>query len=314
MTTTAPPPTTLAVEPGAIVVSQYEVLLGDIAQARADAAGAVFDYTTKDGNKAARSYVFAQRKLRARIDAARKDAKAWALDYGRTVDSQARDLLAQIDELIEPHQTAIDAIAKAEADRVERHRETINLIMDLGRVTFETSSRQINDALLDVRAIDVDSLEEFREEGAVALAKTIRTLEEAYEKTVANEAAAAELAELRELQRIQKEQAAEAERERQAQARADEAAKAVLQELEQKAAAAEARAAVAEAKAAEAKVEEPLRNAVSAKVGPTVGAPVDLLKAELLQALAGWTRRDIVERMLAGTFHPAVVIDWGRVA
>jgi hypothetical protein len=309
MTTTAPPPTTLAVEPGAIVISQYEVLLGDIALATASAGDAVFDYSSKEGNKAARSYVFTQRKLRARIDAARKDAKAWALDYGRTVDSQARDLLAQIDELIEPHQAAIDAIAKAEADRVERHRETVNLIMDLGRVTFDTSSRQINEALLDVRAIDVDSLEEFREEGAVALTKTIRALEEAYEKTVANEAAAAELAELRELQRIQQEQAAEAERERQAQARADEAAKAVLQELEQKAAAAEARTAVAEAK-----VEQPLRNAATAKVGPTVGAPVDLLKAELLEALAGKTRRDIVETMLAGTFHPAVVIDWGRVA
>ncbi len=291
MTTTAPPPTTLAVEPGGIVISQYEVLLGDIAQARADAAGAVFDYTTKDGNKAARSYVHAQRKLRARIDAARKDAKSWALDYGRTVDSQARDLLAQIDELIEPHQAAIDAIAKAEADRVERHHETISLIMDLGRVTFNTSSKQINDALLDVRAIEVDSLEEFREEGAVALAKTIRTLEEAYEKTVENEAAAAELAELRELQ--------------------------------QKAAAAEARAAVAEAKMEESfavvvKPVAPLGTGYLANTDWSKGHAVTdaevQLKFELQEALAGKNRLEVVDALVAGTLHPAVFINWGKVS
>jgi len=67
MTTTAPPPEALATAPTAIVISQFDVLLGDIKEAKEKAAEAVFDYSTKAGNKEARSYVFAQRKLKSRI-------------------------------------------------------------------------------------------------------------------------------------------------------------------------------------------------------------------------------------------------------
>jgi hypothetical protein len=264
MTTTAPTPEAeaLATAPRAIVISQFDVLLGDIKEAKEKAAEAVFDYSTKAGNREARSYVFAQRRLKSRIESARTDAKSYALAYGRKVDEQASELKGQVEALIKPHQDAIDAITKAEADRVQRHRGKIHFITDLGRVPFGTTALDLAVSLEIARNFSIDGLEEFKEEAAAALLGTIRTLEAAHAKALADEAAAAELAQLREQQRIQKEKEAEearlkaqqeaiAEAARKAQEEADAAALLAIQEAEQKVADAEARADAAEARAAD---------------------------------------------------------------
>lgn len=278
MTATALPPEALAKAPEAIVISQFDVLLADIAEAKANAADVTFDYADPKGNKEARSYIYDKRKLNARIESARKDAKAYALAYGRTVDSQAAELKDQVDALIRPHQKAIDAIAKAEADRVQRHREKIHFITDLGRVPFGASAEALACYLESAKAVDIDGLEEFKEEAAAALLETIRTIEAAHTKALADEAAAAELEQLREQQRIQQEKDAEdarikaqqeavAEAARKAQEESDAAALLVIEEAERRVADAEARAAAAEAKVADAE------------------AVADLLQSEALLAI-----------------------------
>jgi hypothetical protein len=279
MTTAAAPPTeAIATETTAIVISQFDVLLGDIKEAKAKAADVTFDYNTKEGNKAARSYIFDKRKLNARIESARTDAKAYALAYGRTVDSQAAELKGEVAALIKPHQEAIDAIAKAEADRVQRHRDVIDGIRAMGSIQFGASSSMIARWLDEVKAADVDALEEFTDEGKAALVDTLRSLEAAHAKAQADEAAAAELEQLREQQRIQKEKDAEdarikaqqeaiAEAARKAQEEADALALVAIEEAEQKVAAAEARASAAEARAADSE------------------AVADLLQSETLLAI-----------------------------
>jgi len=332
MTTTAPPPEAeaLATAPKAIVISQFDVLLGDIKEAAAAAKDATFDYADPKGNKLARSYIFAIRKLKARIESARTDAKAYALAYGRTVDSQAAELKDQVDALIKPHQDAIDAITKAEADRVQRHRTVIHFITDLGRVPFGASAEALAASLEGAKAADIDGLEEFKDEAAAALLETIRTLEAAHAKALADEAAATELEQLREQQRIQQEKEAEAERERKAQERADAAAIAAVEESERKAAEAQARAEAAEAALARqqaidaARDEEEADNTVramhleemEAAVGPAEAAVADAevqLKLELQEALAGKSRLQVVDALVGGTLHPAITIDWSKV-
>jgi colicin import membrane protein len=280
MTTTAPPPEAeaLATAPKVIVISQFDVLLGDIKEAKERSAEAVFDYSTKAGNREARSYVFAQRKLKGRIELARTDAKSYALAYGRRVDEQAAELKDQVEALIKPHQDALDAITQAEADRVARHRLVVDGILDLARVPFGISATDLAARLESAKSVDIDGLEEFKQDAAAYLLETIRTLEAAHAKALADEAAAAELAQLREQQRIQKEKEAEearlkaqqeaiAEAARKAQEEADAAALQAIQEAEQKVADAEARAAAAEAKAADAE------------------AVADLLQSEALLAI-----------------------------
>ncbi|MEY3930091.1 MAG: hypothetical protein RLZZ516_1801, partial [Cyanobacteriota bacterium] len=67
---------TTANEP--IVITQYQVLLDDIKEAQQTATPS-FEYDSKEGNKAARSYIFQLRKLRGRIESERKEAKSYAL-------------------------------------------------------------------------------------------------------------------------------------------------------------------------------------------------------------------------------------------
>lgn len=337
MTTTALPPEALAAAPRAIVISQFDVLLGDIAEAKAKAADATFDYNTKEGNKAARSYIFNQRKLNARIESARTDAKAYALEYGRTVDSQAATLKEQVAALIKPHQDAIDAIAKAEADRVYEHRKVINMIKGMGSIQFGASSSMIARWLDEVKSADVDSLEEFTDEGKAALVDALRALEAAHAKAVADEAAAAE----REWQQLEIDLA-------QAQARADaaEAALARRQAIDaardQEEADKTVRAmyleemALAVGEDPEPPATMPAQLTQSGPVSPSAGptylargraAAIDTpaageveggyeakrrLRMSLNVALVGKSRNQVTEALVAGTLHPAITVDWSK--
>jgi colicin import membrane protein len=63
----------------------------------------VFDYASPKGNKEARSHVFSLRKVGASLEKARKEAKSAALEYGRLVDSKAKEIDAEITTLIDVH-------------------------------------------------------------------------------------------------------------------------------------------------------------------------------------------------------------------
>jgi hypothetical protein len=248
-----------------IVITQYQVLLEDIEDAKKEQI-ATFAYETKEGDKAARSYLFQLRKLRARIESARKDAKAYALAYGKQLDNQAKELSSQVDELIEPHQEQLEAIARREAERVQGHRNVLQQIRDLAQVPFGSGANQIAMDLASAKDLDIDGLEEFKEEAAAALLETIRTLEAAHAKALADEAAAAELAKLKAEQQEREAKEKEERIKREAQEKADaEAAAAAFDAI----AAAERRAAEAEAKVREAE-------AMAAQAELAKSAPVEL--------------------------------------
>jgi colicin import membrane protein len=332
-----------------IVITQYQVLLDDIEQAKKEQI-ATFAYETKEGDKAARSYLFHLRKLRARIESARKDAKAYALAYGKQVDNQAKELSSQVDELIQPHQEQLEAIARREAERVQAHRNVLQQIRDLAQVPFGSGANQIAVDLAGAKDLDIDGLEEFKEKAAAALLETIRTLEAAHAKALADEAAAAELEQLREQQRIQQEKEAEdarikaqqeaiAEAARKAQEEADAAALLAIQEAEQKVAEAEARAAAAEARAADSEAVaallegEALLAITPAEVpvaveqehgtfvveigGPLVCGASEAAKKrlthQLLHDIRGMDRVEVVSAIVNGHLHPALQINWGAV-
>jgi hypothetical protein len=264
--TEAPPAAdALALVAPTTVITQYEVLIDDIKEARAKAAEMAFDLTDKKGIAAAKSYVFSLRRLNGRIDDVHKEAKAETLERGKAIDRVKNVLREQVAALIQPHQDALDAIAKAEAERVAKHRLWITTVQDLARVPFGSDSEGIKKMMLELELYErsVDLLEEFTLEGKAALVDTARVLKEAQAKAVTEEAAAAELARLREEARLQAEkdaaakaakdaEDAAAEMARKAQEAADAAALQVIEEAEQKVAAAQAEAAAATRRALDA--------------------------------------------------------------
>jgi hypothetical protein len=247
------PPANLAKQADPIVITQYQVLLGDINEAKRNAAAAKFDYAEKQGEKAARSYIWGLRLLKGRIDSARKDAKAWALNYGRAVDEKAKDLVSEIDALIHPHQAQLDAIAAAEARRVEAHRAVLNRAVDLGEVRFGATSAEIRLRMESLDGITLEGLEEFADQVAAAIVRSRAALTGMLAQAEAAEAQQRELeqrrAEEAEQQRLaevaRKEQEAQEERDRlarEAQEAAAAAAQPVLEEAERRVAEAEAKA------------------------------------------------------------------------
>lgn len=246
--TEAPPAAdALAVVTPTTVITEYEVLKGDIEEARAKAATVTFDLTDKKGIAAAKSYVFSLRRFNGRIDDAHKEAKAETLERGRKIDQVKAILREQVAALIKPHQDALDAIDKAEAERVAKHRQVIDTIKDAARLPFGSTSQQIEQITREIGDLlnVMSNMEEFETEARAAWSVTIQTLNAAHATAQEAEEREAELARLREEARLQAERDAETKRikdaedaaaevARKAQEAADAAALLVIEEVEQK--------------------------------------------------------------------------------
>jgi hypothetical protein len=323
------------------VITQYEVLIDDIKEARASAAEKVFDLTDKKGIAAAKSYVFSLRRLNGRIDDAHKEAKAETLERGKAIDRVKNVLREQVAALIQPHQDALDAIAKAEAERVAKHRQVIDTIKDAARLPFGSTSQQIAGIQEHIKALDLAGMEEFEVEAKAAWADTMQTLTAAHATAQEAEGKEAELARLREEARLQAERDAKAkaakdaedaaaEVARKAQEAADAAALQVIEESERKVAAAQAEAAAATKRALDAEaVADLLQSEALLEIKPAEPPVVEIsdqavepvllndaqiaLRIQLCDAMTGMTRVQVAEALTLGLLHHAIKIDWAAM-
>jgi hypothetical protein len=320
----------LAVEPKAITISQYEALISDIEIAKQQAVES-FNYEDSKGDKAARSYIAGLRKIRARIEASRKEAKAYALEYGRAVDGQAKELEAQILGLIEPHQQALDAIAQREKDRIAAHEATLQCITSTVQKGSEegAGAEAIFGMLAYLEGFPTDGMDEFEVAAEAEKANGIRLLTALHaaaverEKREALEAAEAKRKAVEEeARRKAEEEARQAEAVEQARREAEQAAAQAVAEAEARTREAEARATAAEERRKteqQARQEEERRRAEREREASETAALVEASRREelgrqLADALMGKTRPVVVQQLLDGTFHNAVVIDWRKVA
>lgn len=318
----------LATVESPIVISQYEVLLGDIKEAK-NAEVPDFDYASPKGSRDARSFIFNLRKLKGRIESARVDAKAYAVAYGRKVDEQAKSLKGEVDALIEPHQSRLDEIARNEAERVASLKAVHDYAVAQGQVPFGATIFAIQARIVALDLIELDTLQEWREPTAAAIVESRRCLLQALEAAQQAEAARAELERLRQEQERREAEEARAQIEREAQARADAEAQAAAAEA---IADAEARAAEAEAQLALQRQPAPAAAATPAAGGvrqpsPSPAAPPapgaaaaaaasrkrKILIDQLLAAMGAMRREAVANAIADGRLHPALSVDWEAV-
>jgi hypothetical protein len=303
MTTTQ----SLAIEPKAITISQYEALVSDVEIAKQQAVES-FNYEDSKGDKAARSYIAGLRKIRARIEAARKEAKAYALEYGRAVDGQAKDLETQILGLIEPHQQALDAITQREKDRVAAHEASLQCITS----TVQKGSEEGADAdaifgmLAYLEGFPTDEMDEFKAAAETEKTNGIRLLTALH--AAAFEREKREALEAAELQRLAAEQ--EARQKAEEEARQAEA----VERGRQEAADAAARAvAEAEARAKESEDRAALAEAERVRQQEEMEAAIKEQARELEEREQ--QAREAKEAMREELVNePAITIDWGKVS
>lgn len=200
-------------------LAAYEPFRAQLAEMKATNANAVFHYETPKGNAAARSHIFGIRKVRAALESARKDAKAFFLEQGRKVDSEAKEIQSELDAMIAVHEAPLLEIEEREKARIAAIRERIARIVDFQSIGERNTAQAIHDSIIELLAVNVnDSFAEFKVEAAGQHALSMQHLNTVLAVAKKREAEEAEL------ERLRKEEAARQQKEREDKIAADAAA------------------------------------------------------------------------------------------
>ena len=172
----------LSADPQGLAV--YNEFRARVAELQREESSLVFDYASKEGEKAARSHIYKLRQTKAPVDAARRAEKAASLEYGRKVDAEGNAIIDMIDAMIERHATPLREQEQREAERVRTHRLIIDYILSIqGNASQPSEFLAAQCASLAAVIVD-ESLEEFRDEAAVAFAARSTELQHAYAAAV----------------------------------------------------------------------------------------------------------------------------------
>lgn len=181
--------------------------------------GATYDLTTTAGDKAARAARLELKTLRTDLEKKRAELKAPALLFGKTIDSEAARLTAEIQALETPIDAQIKAdekrrederIAKEQAEAARRKVHTDGIAKIAGYVALATDlpAERIAAGIAYLEALDLSGFEEFTAEATETRGRTVSALQALHTKAVSREAEAARLeAERIEQARIAAEQA-----------------------------------------------------------------------------------------------------------
>jgi hypothetical protein len=305
-----------------VKITRYAALLADIKIAQ-DSAVNSFAYNRPKGEKDAKAYIKDLKSLCGRIEKARVEEKAYSLEYGRSVDSQAKALKKLVEDLIAPHQNALDALAAAEAERVARHRARLDTIAECVRAGEApgVAADAIRQCITWLQECPTDDLEEFQREADQVIERALSILpaleSAAKEREEAEAAAAAEAERVAEEERLQREAEAEERGRKQAEAKAATAiaeAKAETERAQERADAAEKqRQADEKTRAADEQARKQREQEAQDRAARAQAERRDALAQQLIEALTGKTKSQVVEALLAETFHPAISIDWAKV-
>lgn len=242
-------------------LAPYSEIRAKIEALKAENAAKSFDITTKSGEKAARSHIYVLRQRKADVERIRKAAGADALEYKRKVDAVGKEIIGEIESMIDVHQKPLDEIEQREAARKAAHEARLaELQVPEGVIADAASCRAIRDR---IAAVTINGeWEEYKPAAVAAQAASLKTLDARLAELERMEAEQAELARLRkeaaereERERKEREAREQAEREERIRRDAEEKARREAEEAAERARKAEAEKAMAEARRKEAEAQ-----------------------------------------------------------
>lgn len=178
-------------------IAAYDEFRKQLSELRQHNNSVVFDYETPQGNKEARSHIYQLRKTKSAVDRVRKAEKAYYLEMGRKVDSEAKEIVAEIEDMIEVHQKPLDEIEQREADRKAKHESRIEHMRSLVETGGETAA-ELKHRLAELASYQIGpQWEEYEPEAERIQRKGVEALQEGIAALEKYEAEQAELEELR---------------------------------------------------------------------------------------------------------------------
>lgn len=181
-------------------IAAYQPFAAQLKELQAKNASLVFDYSDESGNRAARSYIYKLRRTKTAVDSARKAEKDESLQRGRLIDTEAKSIIGQIEEMIEVHQKPLDEIEEKEAQRVGALRAVVDDLIETAAIDRSAfTSEAISNRLIQVESLVINSgFREFMATATEYKEKAVAALKAALCAAQKREADAAELIRLRE--------------------------------------------------------------------------------------------------------------------
>ncbi|MEH6566216.1 MAG: hypothetical protein V7756_12880 [Halopseudomonas sp.] len=203
-----------------------------IERVRSEVTGEVPDLSTKKGRDRVASLAAKVSKSKVAVEKPGRDYLKRLKDQPRIVEAELREFVNSMDALRDEVRKPLTDWEAKEAARVADFEERINELKLFAVVSDELSAAGIQVQISNLQAIDIsESWQEFEAEAHRVKAASLEALQQLLTKRQAHEAQQAEL------ERLREEQAAQAQREREAQ---------LVREAEERARAEAAQAAQAE--------------------------------------------------------------------
>lgn len=194
------------------------------------------DVSTKEGYEKSKRVSLDIGKLLTALEKTRKDKKSYFLEGGKQVDSQAKAIAKQLENMQLPHKKAykeLDNLKKQrEAERKQALEDRIEFIRTLPENMADSSSDEIQAAMNDLANESCGDFFEYTAQALKARNASQEKIAELYTKVLKAEKDAAELAELREKQRIQEQKERDDRIAREAKEEAERQAKAAQEAIE----------------------------------------------------------------------------------
>ena len=260
-------------------IAVYDEFRSQISEIKEANSKLVFNYSTPNGEKEARSHIFTLRKTKTAIDKARAAEKKSSLDYGRLVDSQAKTLISEVEDMIKIHQDPLDEIAQKEEARINAIKARMEAIDVYFTVTSADGAESISNSIEALTHTIIDaSFQELQGDAMVIHKNALDHLNCELIEAQRIEHDRAELAKLKAEQAAREQKEREERIAREASEKA-EREKAEAIEREQAAIAAQAKA---EQDAIEAKLraEEQAKQAESNRIAAEAKAKQDAIEAQ----------------------------------
>ena len=208
-------------------VTQYDEFRAKIAEV-STACDFIPDVTSKEGYDKSKRVALDVGKVLTNLENKRKDLKKESLEFGRMVDSQAKEIAQELESFQLPHKAAykeLDNLKKEkEAARKAELAERVQQISTLPDVMRDSDSESVKAAIEDLNNEECLDFYEFTEQALKARKSSLAALSEMFGQKLQQEKEAAEL------ERLRKESAA-----REQQDREERLIKEALQESERKA-------------------------------------------------------------------------------
>jgi hypothetical protein len=177
-------------------VAAYVPFYAELAGLEKDNAAVVFDYESKAGNKEARSHIYKLRKTKAALEAARTAAKEKSRLEGIAIDTEAKEIKARVEAMIDVHQKPLDEIEAREAAAVAALQAKLDAIVTFGKEA--TTTEDLKYAIDSLFALDIDdSFGDKKATAKQAKAQRLTELGELHKSAYQHEQEQLELAESR---------------------------------------------------------------------------------------------------------------------